>query len=131
MSSPPAFPFVIDTLFPLNPVVRPMFGSHAVYVGDKIVMVLRQRKDHQEANGVWIATSKQHHASLKEELPSLCSVYLLSEGKSETNWQMIPLDAEEFEEEVLRACELILDGDSRIGRIPKSKVRSQKSKGGR
>ena len=100
-----------------------MFGCHAVYAGDKIVLVLRNRKDHPEANGVWVATKKEHHESLKKELPSLRSVYLLSEGKAETNWQMIPADSDFFEEEVLRVCELILEMDKRIGNIPKKKSR--------
>ena len=116
-----AFPVILDRFISIHPFVRPMFGCHAVYVGDKIVLVLRNRKDHLEANGVWIATSREHHASLKKELPSMCSVYLLSDGKAETNWQMIPVDVDSFEEEALRVCELILEGDKRIGRVPKRK----------
>ena len=41
-----------------------------------------------DANGVWIATGKEHHASLKKVLPSMKSVYILSNGKNETGWQM-------------------------------------------
>ena len=117
------FPFVLEALLPLNPSVRPMFGCQAVYVGNKIMLVLRNRESHPEANGVWIATSKEYHDSLKKELPSLCSVYILSEGKAETNWQMIPLEAGDFESSVIRACEMILDNDERIGRIPKPRKR--------
>ena len=98
-----------------------MFGCHAVYAGDKIVLVLRNRPDHIEANGVWVATKKEFHDSLKKDLPSLRSVYLLSDGVSETNWQMIPLESDSFEEEVTKACELILEGDKRIGNVPKRK----------
>jgi len=115
------FPFVLDALFSLDPAVKPMFGCHAVYVGEKIMLIMRNQEDHPDANGVWIATSKVYHESLKKELPSLCSVYILSEGKAETNWQMIPVDAEDFESSVIHACELILDGDQRIGRIPKAR----------
>ena len=117
------FPFVLDALLPLEPSVRPMFGSHALYVGEKIMLVLRNRGEHPEANGVWIATSKEHHASLKKELPSMCSVYILSDGKAETNWQMIPLSEDDFEVAVIRACELILAADPRIGRVPKARKR--------
>jgi hypothetical protein len=85
------------------------------------MVILRKRDDHTDANGVWIATSKEHHASLKKELPSMQSVYILSDGKGETGWQMIPVDADDFEEAVSKVCNLILKGDERIGKIPKSK----------
>jgi hypothetical protein len=115
------FPFILDRLHALEPLVRPMFGAHAVYVREKIVMVLREHKDHEEANGVWLATSKEHHASLKKELPSMQSIYILSGGKNETGWQMIPADADDFESSADHVCDLILKGDVRIGKIPKAR----------
>lgn len=98
-----------------------MFGCHAIYTEGKILLILRKKNDHTEANGVWIATGKEHHESLKKELPSLQSVYILSEGKSETNWQMIHEDADDFEESAVKICEMILRNDKRIGKIPNSK----------
>lgn len=115
------FEFILENLFSLDPVVKPMFGAHAVYVREKIVMVLREHKDHEEANGIWIATSKEHHASLKKEFPSMQSIYILSGGKNETGWQMIPKDADDFETSANRICELILKRDPRIGKIPKAR----------
>ena len=115
------FPFVIEMLTPLNPRINPMFGAFGVYVRDKIVFALRERDTHTDANGVWIATSKEHHESLRREMPSLQSIYLLSDGKGETSWQMIPLDADDFETSVTRACELVLKNDPRIGNVPKKK----------
>jgi hypothetical protein len=113
------FEFIIELLLPLNPKVKPMFGCFAVYIGEKIMLVLRNRQDHEEANGIWIATKSEHHASLKQIFPSMHSVYILSDGKAETEWQMLPLDADDFESSAMKACELILRGDKRIGRIPK------------
>ncbi len=98
-----------------------MFGCYAIYAGEKIMLVLRDRKDHSEANGIWIATSKEHHQSLKDDFPSLHSVMILSEGKSETSWQMISKDADDFESSAIKACEFILQNDRRIGRIPKAR----------
>ncbi|HKR03812.1 MAG TPA: hypothetical protein VJY62_04185 [Bacteroidia bacterium] len=122
------FDFVLDYLFQVNPVVKSMFGSYAIYLGNKIMLVLRDKKDHQEANGVWMATSREYHESLKKDFPSMCSVYVLSEGKSETNWQMIPASADDFESSVIKCCEFILQNDPRIGRIPKpKKKRSHKA----
>ena len=98
-----------------------MFGAFAVYVGEQIVLILRDKENHEEANGVWLATSKEHHASLKKEFPNMRSIYLLSDGKPETEWQMLPLSADDFESSVIKACEFILRGDVRIGRVPKAR----------
>ena len=102
-----------------------MFGCYAVYVGEKIMLVLRDRKDNTEANGVWLATSGEHHASLKKDFLSMCSIYILSDGKAETEWQMLPLSSDDFESYVNKACEFILKGDERIGRIPKARKRKK------
>lgn len=102
-----------------------MFGCHAIYTERKILIILRKRDDHSEANGVWIATGKEHHESLKKEFPSLQSVYILSEGKAETNWQMIHEGDNNFEESVIKICEMILKSDIRIGRIPKPKKKKR------
>jgi hypothetical protein len=115
------FPFVLDLLAPIDIVIKPMFGCQAIYVREKITLILRQREDHPDANGIWIMTSAEHHASLKKEFPSMQSVYILSNGKNETGTQMIHVDADDFESSVTRICELILKGDPRIGRIPKPK----------
>ena len=111
---------------PLHPRVKHMFGAFAVYVGEKIMLVLRDRENHEEANGVWIATSSEHHASVKMEFPNMCSVYLLSDGKAETEWQMLPLSSDDFESSVMKACEFILKGDGRIGRVPKARKGKKK-----
>lgn len=116
------FSFVVENLYPLQPVVRPMFGCFAVFLNNKIVFMLRHREDHPEVNGVWFATSRQHHPSLKSEFPSLKSVSVL--GMGVTNWQMIHEDMPDFEEIILRACRLVVKGDPRIGHIPKRKQRT-------
>ena len=40
-------------------------------------------------------------------------------GTPVTSWQVLPVDAPDFEESALRACELIAARDPRIGKIPK------------
>lgn len=116
-----AFDFVLDELFILNPEVKPMFGCHAIYVGNTIVLITRNKPEHTEDNGVWIATTHEHHASLHNDFPSLRHIKLLGGPKS--NWQNIPVEADDFEESVLKACSLIRKGDPRIGKIPKNRKR--------
>jgi hypothetical protein len=115
--------FVLDALAPLSPMTRPMFGCLAVYVGDKIVLILRDRKDSIGDNGVWVATTAEHHESLRRDFPLMRSIQLL--GKQITGWQVLPVDAPDFEEAALRACKLILARDARIGKIPNSRLNSR------
>ncbi len=94
-----------------------MFGCLAVYVEEKIVLLLREKPASPADNGVWIATTKEHHASLRREFPSMRSVSVL--GKGVTGWQVLPSDSPDFEQAALRACELIVARDPRIGKVPK------------
>ena len=93
------FEFVLDELAGLEPWTRPMFGCTAVYVEKRIVFILRDRKDRDD--GVWVATTKEHHVSLRRKLPNLRSITVF--GVGETGWQVLPVDAKDFEESVLLA----------------------------
>ena len=108
--------FVLDAIAAASPYTKPMFGCLAVYVKDKIVFILRDRRDEPADNGVWLATTEEHHASLRREFPSMRTIRLF--GKKVTRWQVLPADASDFEEAALRACELVLAGDARIGKVP-------------
>ena len=119
------FAFVLDELSSLDPWTRPMFGCTAVYVEEKIMFILRDKKSDAD-NGVWVATTKEHHASLKRELPSLRSITVL--GSGETGWQILPIDGDDFEDSVLRACEMVRAGDPRIGKVPKAKKKKTATK---
>lgn len=115
----PPFEFALEAMERVRPRTNPMFGCLAVYVGDKIVLILRDRPTAPSDNGVWLATTAEHHESLRAEFPRMRSIAVL--GADVTGWQNLPADAEDFEESVLRACELILTGDARIGKIPEQK----------
>jgi hypothetical protein len=115
------FDFVLEAIAVRDPVARPFFGATAVYVDDKIVFILRDKATAIADNGVWIATTREHHASLRRELPSMRSIAVF--GIGETGWQLLPADADGFEEEVLRACDLVIAGDPRIGKLPARKAR--------
>jgi len=113
--------FVLDALAPLQPATRPMFGCLAVYIEDRIVVILRDKHDFTTDNGVWLATTAEHHRSLKREFPPMRSIRLL--GRKVTHWQILPADAPDFEALALRACELIAARDPRIGKVPKRRSR--------
>jgi hypothetical protein len=118
--------FVLDAISTLSPYTRPMFGCLAIYVKDKIVLILRDKPTNTADNGVWLATTQEHHQSLRHEFPNMRSIQVL--GKSVTGWQVLPVDAPDFESAALRACELVLSGDVRIGKIPGARTSKPRSK---
>ena len=123
---PVPHPFVLDAISPLSPYTRPMFGCLAIYVKDKIVLILRDKPKSPADNGVWLATTQEHHESLRREFPNMRSIQVL--GKPVTGWQVLPVDAPDFESAALRACDLVLAGDPRIGKIPGARTSKSGSK---
>jgi len=111
--------FVLDAISPLSPVTRSMFGCLAIYVENKIVLVLRDKSSQTADNGIWLATTREHHESLRREFPNMRSIQIL--GKEITGWQLLPADAPDFEQAGLRACELVRGRDPRIGKVPKAR----------
>jgi len=124
---PVPHPFVLDALAPLSPWTRPMFGCLAVYVDDKIVLILRDKAGSSSDNGVWLTTTRDHHASLRQEFPSMRSIEVL--GKKVTGWQVLPADAEDFEQAAMHACDLVLARDPRIGKVPGARRSARKKVG--
>jgi hypothetical protein len=119
--------FVLDAISTLSPYSRPMFGCLAIYVKGKIVLILRDKPTNTADNGVWLATTEEHHQSLRREFPNMRSIQVL--GKPVTGWQVLPVDAPDFESAALRACEFVLAGDARIGKIPGTRAsKSSKAK---
>ncbi len=108
-----AFNFLLEHLDSLQPLVRPMFGCHAIYVDGVLVLTTRDKEKSDNDDGVWIATTREHHEGLRQLLPSMRSIGVLGQG--ETNWQIIPKDSSTFEEEVATVCDLIVKRDPRIG----------------
>lgn len=119
--------FVLEALADLEPRTNPMFGCLAVYVGEKIVLILRDKRDHTASDdGVWLATTRDHHESLQREFPNMRSIAVL--GKEVTGWQLLPANSPDFESAALRACELIVAQDPRIGKVPKRKSPGKRKK---
>jgi hypothetical protein len=118
----PPHSFVVEALAPLKPEVRRMFSGFAVYVGDLLVLMLRDHAKSVRDNGVWIVLSEGTDPSdrgLRREFPSLRLIELL--GNKIGHWLVIPSDGDDFEVEALHACNLLLRHDVRLGRIPQSR----------
>ncbi|MCX6118650.1 MAG: hypothetical protein NT027_14005 [Proteobacteria bacterium] len=116
------FSFIVEELQSASPAIGRLFGSFSIYIGQKIVLVLRQKTPADDDNGVWIATTAEHHESLRKELPSMRDIAIFGPGP--TGWQILPEESDSFENDVNHACRLILKGDLRIGKIPKPKKKS-------
>lgn len=99
-----------------------MFSGFAVYVGDRIVLMLRDSAISQTDNGVWLVLSESANPDdpkLRREFPSIRKIRLLH-GKIR-HWLLIPSDGPDFETEALHACDLVQLKDPRFGRIPASR----------
>jgi hypothetical protein len=80
------------------------------------MLILRDKPTKTSDNGLWLATTREHHDSLRRAFPNMRSIQVL--GKPDTGWQVLPSDAADFEAAALRACDLVLAGDARIGKMP-------------
>jgi hypothetical protein len=116
------YPFILEALTALEPEVRPMFSGFAVYVGEKIVLMLRDSLKQPKDNGVWLVFSETANLAdpgIRQDFPSLRLIDLL--GGKIAHWRLIPADSSTFESEALHACELLLKHDLRLGRVPQSR----------
>ena len=111
--------FVLDAIAEVRPRTRAMFGSFAVYVGKKIVFLLRDRPADPQANGVWLAIPTEFQESLHADFPNAGPVKIM--GKDISGWRLLAVDADDFEASALHACELVVRNDPRIGKVPNKK----------
>jgi hypothetical protein len=109
----PPHEFVLEALMPLKPEVRRMFSGFGVYVGDRIVFMLRDHQKSPRDNGVWLVLSDSTRPTdpeLRREFPSIRPIELLRNKIG--HWLLIPSDSPSFEMEALHACDLLLRHDS-------------------
>lgn len=117
------FQFVLDELFPLRPVVKTMFGFTHVYLDEKLLLSLRYSTKEPRFNGVWLYTEAQYLDSLRAEFPSLPKHRFWKSGAK--GWVILTTKGEDFEEYAFKACEMILRGDARIGRISRKGLKNK------
>jgi len=93
--------------------LRPMFGTKAVYLHGKIVLCFSTREE--PWRGVLVATERAYHASLLVEIPSLRPHPILPK------WLYVPESSARFESTVERLVQLVRKQDPRIGVVPRAK----------
>jgi hypothetical protein len=121
------FAFAIEELDALSPTIKPMFGGFIVYIGEKLVLFLYDQEKWPNFKGVSLATTPEQYRSLAQEFSSKHDAEPQKIGKHP--WLLLPASAVDFEEQVLKACEMILNGDPRIGRAPEEKKLKRAKKG--
>ena len=109
------FSFILEELASIRPTIKQMFGFTHVYIDDKLLFSLRDSIKQHATNGMWLYTTTEQMESLGREFPGLSRRYMWRSGKN--GWVILASKLEGFEEYVFRACELILRGDQRIGRV--------------
>jgi hypothetical protein len=114
------FAFALEELDALSPAIKPMFGGFAVYIGEKMILFLYDREKWPDFKGVSLATTPEQYRSLAQEFSSSRDAEPQKIGKHP--WLLLPASALDFEGQVLKACEMILNGDPRIGRAPEEKT---------
>lgn len=109
------FPYVIEELSSLRPIIKRMFGFTYIYLDHKLLLSLRESVKRPATNGIWIYTTAEHLESLAREFPDLPRRQLWRSGRN--CWVVLPSRLEDFEEYALKACDLVLNGDRRVGRV--------------
>lgn len=117
------FEFILDYLSLKRVRIKPMFGCFAIYANNKIVFLLRRRSEKPELNGVWVASTTEHFKAISQELSAVdLKLKLVESDKSGGTWFLIPMQNEEFETTVIKACELVSKADERIGKTTASSL---------
>ena len=108
------FDFLLDYL-PANIIVKPAIGMFYIYFDKKIVLIFRETHKNPQHNGIWISTQREHHASLKTEIPAITD-FELEEG-FDTAWLLLNDKHDDFENAAIQLCELVTRKDHRIGKL--------------
>jgi len=93
----------------------------SIYLGEKLLLILRERENQPEMNGIWIATNNESLENLKKQFPALRSITgpkAKTSKKPGAAWLMLPAKADDFERTAISICDLIVHRDPRLGKIP-------------
>ena len=115
----PPFRFFLDLLLPLDLSHIKMFGVDAYYLEGRMLFALREKETQPQDNGIWIATTKQHHQKLRHQFKSIKPI----EEHRIKSWLMLDSQHDAFEADAFYLAELIIKRSELIGTTPKAKKR--------
>ncbi|HNJ57838.1 MAG TPA: hypothetical protein PKG56_08265 [Chitinophagaceae bacterium] len=107
--------FILNYLYPLRPTIKKMLGGYTLQLNKKIFFFLRESDTNPEFNGVFVACIAEFFEELQAEIHTSKMEFDLD--GSINSWIFISEDLPDFEQKVLIACNLIKDGDVRMGKI--------------
>lgn len=96
-------------------VLRPMFGTRAVYLDGRLVLCFAARAE--PWRGLLVATERVHHAALRANWPALAPHPVLPK------WLYLPESADGFERVAEKLVQLVRRRDPRIGVTPAPRAR--------
>src|ERR1700754_2959215 len=105
MKKPMPYDFLLDYL-PASVVIKPAIGMYYIYFEGKIVLIFRKVGKNPQHNGIWIATRRDDHPSLKAEVPAVTDFDFGAEV-FEPNWLQLQDGHDNFEEAAIALCELV------------------------
>lgn len=108
------YDFVLRYLYPVRPRIKKMLGCYALYVNKKLLLLLRDRENQPEFNGVFVATQPEFFDNLQNEIHVSNMIFDI-DGVAHT-WIFLSEDLADFDEKVKKTCELIKAKDERIGK---------------
>ena len=114
MSYEVPYSFVLKELYPFRPSIRKLFGCYALMKERRILMLLRERDQQPEFNGVFVATIPAFFEELQKEIHT--SRMEFDVDGADNTWIFISEDLDDFELKVKKACEMVKNGDERIGK---------------
>jgi len=112
------FDFILNYL-PRKLIIQPAIGMFYIYFDKKIVLIARQTAKNKQHNGLWIATNREYHAGLKEEIPAITDFVFDEDKTIDSAWLLLSEGHDDFENAAGAVCELISNRDKRIGRVTK------------
>jgi hypothetical protein len=80
------FEFLMDYL-PGDTIVVPAIGMYYMYTNGKNILIFRKTGKNPQHNGIWISTKREHHTSLKAEIPTITDFTF--DHSTDTDWLLL------------------------------------------
>lgn len=108
------YDFILAYLYPVRPRIKKMLGCYGLIKDEILLVLLRDRENQPEFNGIFVATQPQFFNTLQDEI-HLSNMNFNLDGV-EHSWIFLSEDLPDFNEKVKKTCEMIKAGDQRIGK---------------